>query len=200
MAPRTPLLLLLLAACQGAPPPAPAGPASSVVAIALITRADRPPHEGRPRTAYFVKLAAEGTQPILLRSDYERDGVLYLVNAQPGRYAAVACYGKGETNDWTAYFPESLIRATEKEVPEGRVVLLGSFRVDLRSISTPGDATQQHYLNLIFPEWAKRSEAWKLFTRDQHAWGGPWLAADDAADVLLRMRKRLGPAWAAGFE
>jgi len=200
VAPRTPLLLLLLAACQGTPPPAaPADPASAVVAIALRTRADRAPHEGRPRTAYFVKLGGEGTQPILLRSNYERDGVLYLVNAEPGRYAAVACYGKGQSNEWTAYFPEDLIRATEKDVPEGKVVLLGSFEVSLRSISTPGDAAQEHYLHLIFPDWEKRSEGLKLFTRDQHAWGGPWFAEDDTADVVERMRNRLGPAWAGGF-
>jgi hypothetical protein len=204
VAPRTPLLLLLAAAaCKGTPPPDPAAPASSVVAIALSTRADREPHEGRPRTAYFVKLGDAGdalSQPVLLRSDYEADGVLYLTNAAPGRYAAVACYGKGMDRQWTAYFPEDLIRATEKDVPEGKAVLLGSFDVHLRSISTTGDAAQHHYLRTIFPEWSKKSAALKVFAKDAHAWGGPWTAARDTSGTLARMRKRLGPAWAGRFE
>lgn len=200
MAPRAPLLLLL-AACASTPPPAPAGPASCVVAVALATRADREPHEGRPRTAYFVKLGEGGdaaAQPVLLRSDYEKDGILYLMNAAPGRYAAVACYGKGMDRQWTAYFPEDMIRATEREVPEGKAVLLGSYDVDLRSIATEGDAAQQHYLRVIHPGWATRSAALKLFTRDEHAWGGPWHEGDARA-ALARMKERLGAAWAGRF-
>jgi hypothetical protein len=202
VAPRPPLLLLLaVAACAATPPPAPATPSSSVVAVALATRADREPHEGRPRTAYFVRLADGGNSlsgPVLLRSDYEADGVFYLTNAQPGRYAAVACYGKGQSRQWTAYFREDLIRATEKDVPEGRVVLLGSFDVELRSISTEGDAAQRHYLRVLFPQWDKKSAALKLFAKDEHAWGGSWTARDTGG-TLARMRKRLGPAWAGRF-
>jgi hypothetical protein len=140
------------------------------------------------------------SQPVLLRSDYEADGVLYLTNAAPGRYAAVACYGKGQSRQWTAYFPEDLIRATEREVPEGKAVLLGSYDVSLRSISTKGDAAQQHYLRAIFPEWDKKSAALKLFAKDMHAWGGPWIAARDTSGTLARMKERLGPAWAGRFE
>jgi hypothetical protein len=200
VAPRAPLLLLL-AACATTPPPEPAGPGSCVVAVALSTRADREPHEGRPRTAYFVRLGDAGdalSQPVLLRSDYAADGVFYLINAQPGRYAAVACYGKGQSRQWTAYFPEDLIRASERAVPEGKVVLLGAYDVELRSISTEGDAAQQHYLNVLFPKWRHQSAALKLFTRDDHAWGGPWYR-DDAEDARALMRKRLGAAWADRF-
>jgi len=204
VAPRAPLLLLLaLAACKSTPPPPPATESSSVVAIMLKTEPDREPHTGHPKTAYFVKLADEGDalqQSVLLRSDYAAEGVLYLMNAAPGRYAAVACYGAGEGHEWTAYFPEDLIRASAKQVPAGKVVLLGSFDVDLRSISTNGDEAQHYYMRLLFPKWEKQSQALRLFTRDDHAWGGPWRDAGNADDVLARMRKSLGPAWERGFE
>jgi len=174
-----------------------------VVAVALHTEAQREQHEGRPRTAYFVRLGDGGSdalsQPVLLRSDYAADGVMYLMNAQPGRYAAVACYGKGD-RQWTAYFPTDLIRASEKDVPEGKVVLLGSFDVKLRSISTTGDAAQNHYLRVLFPDWETKHAALKLFARDEHAWGGPWIDLGDEAKVLERMRKRLGPAWAGRLQ
>jgi hypothetical protein len=153
-------------------------------------------------TAYFVRLADDSDpmrQPELLRSNYAEDGVLYLLDAPPGRYAAVACYGRGQETDWTAYFPESLILATDKPVPEGRAVLLGSFEMDLRSISTTGDAAQQHYLRTLFPKWEKQSATLKLFTRDDHAWGGPWLDLKDEEDVYARMRRSLGAAWASRF-
>ncbi len=202
MAPRAPLLLALVAACKATPPPAPAGPATSVVAIALRTDADRDAHRGRPRQAYFVKLADDSDpmrQPELLRSDYTCDGIMVLLNAAPGRYAAVACYGKGE-QDWTAYFPESLIRATEKQVPEGKAVLLGSFGVTLRSISTTGDAAQRHYMRVLWPDWERKHAALKAFTRDNHAWGGPWTDEGDATDVAARLKEKLGAAWASRFE
>jgi hypothetical protein len=202
VAPRAPLLLLLgIAACATAPP-APTGEGTSVVAIALFTRPDRDVHAGTPKTVYFVKLAAEGdltAQPTLLMSDFEADGVLYLMNAAPGRYAAVACYGKGPSRHWTAYFPEDLIRKTDRNVPAGRAVLLGSYEMDLRPITTTGDTAQWHYLHTLFPNWQTRSEALRLFTKDDHAWGGPWIDLGDEADVEKRMRKRLGTAWAGRF-
>ena len=203
MAPRAPLLLLLLAACKATPPPAaPATPSTCIVALALRTDPDREAHGGRPRQAYFVKLSDDSDpmrQPQLLRSDFTADGVMYLLNAAPGRYAAVACYGKGQS-EWTAYFPESFIRASEKQVPEGKAVLLGSFVMDLRSISTTGDAAQHHYMRVLWPDWEQKSAALKLFTRDNHAWGGPWRDLGDAKDVVARMKKNLGPEWASRFE
>jgi len=192
-----------MAACKATPPPAPAGPATSVVALALRTDPEREPHAGRPRQAYFVRLADDSDpmrQPEMLRSDFTADGVMFLLNAPPGRYAAVACYGQGEGREWTAYFPESLIRASEKQVPEGKAVLLGSFVMDLRSISTTGDAAQKHYMRVLWPDWEKKGAALKLFTRDNHAWGGPWRDAGDADDMVARMRKNLGPEWASRFE
>ncbi len=198
-----PLLLLFVAACKTTPLPAPASPEASIVALALRTDPDREAHAGRPRQAYFVKLSddADATrQPVLLRSDFTDDGVMVLLNAAPGRYAAVACYGKGEGREWTAYLPETLIRATEKQVPAGKAVLLGSFVMDLRSISTTGDAAQHHYLRVLWPGWEAKSAAAKMFLRDNHAWGGPWRDAGDAKDALARMKESLGPEWASRFE
>ncbi|MFI5402721.1 MAG: hypothetical protein ACHQ1G_07285, partial [Planctomycetota bacterium] len=172
-------------------------------AVALLTEAQSPAHRGRPTTVFFVKLAEDSDpahQPVLLRSNYKEDNVHYLLDAAPGRYAVVACIGKGEGPSWTAYFPESLIVASAKDVPEGKAVLLGSFKVDLRSVTTTGDAAQHHYLGVLSPHFAKQSAALRLFTKEEHAWGGPWLDMGDEADVRARMKKSLGPDWASRFE
>jgi hypothetical protein len=202
--PRTPFLPLAvaLAACRGAPPPAPATPEGAVVAIVLRTRAQRDPHAGRPTLAYFVRLgegvdaARAGT---ILPSNHHANGVAYLLDALPGRYVAVACHGRHDGYEWTAYFPEAMVRATEKTVPAGKAVLLGDFDGTLHSISTPGDRAQEHYLRVISPNWEKRAAALKLFTRDEHAWVGEWHVASDVSDVVARMRKELGEAWADRF-
>ena len=204
VSPRAPLLLLLLAAaCKSPPPPVPATAGASVVALALRTRPDREVRTGRPVQAYFVKLA-EGTdaakQPVLLRSNFTEGGVMYLLDAEPGRYAAVACYGRGEGREWTAYFPEDLILASAKDVPEGKAVLLGSFEMDLRPITTTGDEAQHHYFQLLWPNWNEKSPALKLFVRDNHAWGGPWLDEHDETEIVARMKRDLGAAWASRFE
>jgi hypothetical protein len=93
-----------------------------------------------------------------------------------------------------------MIRATEKQVPEGTAVLLGSFDMDLRSITTSSDAAQQHYFGVIHPGWATKKAALKPFLRDMHAWGGPWRDIGDEEEVLARMRKRLGSAWSGHFK
>jgi hypothetical protein len=173
-----------------------------VVAIALRTDPERPIHSGRPRTVYFVKLRDNADpmhQPELLRSSFAKDGVHYLLDAPAGRYAAVACDGRSQELQWSAYFPESLIRATEREVPEGKAVLLGSVELELRPITTTGDQAQQHYLRVLHPKWIEQKAALKLFTKDEHAWGGKWIDLGDGADVLERMRKGLGAAWASRF-
>jgi hypothetical protein len=202
--PRAPLLLLAatLGACRGTRPPAPTTPESAAVAIALSTRPDRDAHAGRPTLAYFVRLAdgADAARAsTILRSNYYANGIAYLLDAAPGRYVAVACHARHDGHEWTAYFPESLIRATEREVPPGKAVFLGDFDASLRSISMPGDPAQEHYLRVISPKWQKRDAALKLFTRDEHAWVAAWHAARDVAGPEERMRKELGAAWADRF-
>jgi hypothetical protein len=201
--PRLPLLLALLAACQGAGPPAPAAPETSVVALAITATSPRKTQGGTAQVVYFVRLAEDvdaARAPELLRSNYTSGGIAYLLDAAPGRYAAVGCFAERDGYHWTGYFPEGLIRATEREVAAGTAVLLGSYDAELRPMSTTGDQAQHHYLKIISPEWEQRSQALKLFTRDEHAWIANWRETGDRDEILARMKKRLGPDWSGRFD
>jgi len=204
ISPRALLLPALLAAgCAGTPPPAPTAPDTCVVAVALRTNPERDAHRGRPQAVYFVRAEEDvdiARLPEVVPSDYYADGVYALLNAAPGRYAVVGCHARGDGREWNAYFAESLIRASEQEVGPGEAVVLGSFDIDLKSISTEGDAAQEHYLRVISPSWQRRATALKLFTRDEHAWGKRWRDRGDAAEVRARLRDRLGPPLAGRFD
>jgi len=195
--------LALLAACKSAPVPEPSSADTCVVAVAVRTNPDRDVHRARPQAVYFVRCEGDvdvTRLPEVIRSDYYADGVYALLNAAPGRYAVVGCYARGNGREWNAYFAATLIRASEKEAAPGQAVVLGSFDVDLRSISTSGDEAQEHYLQVIAPTWNRRTTALKLFTRDEHAWGTTWRDRGDEGPILARLRKRLGPAWAGRFD
>ena len=79
----------------------------------------------------FVRLD-EGdplAMPYLIQANYFEDGYVYLLNARPGRYAAVAASSRtkgGATSEFIAYFPAEAIEQTIVELEPGRVALVCS--------------------------------------------------------------------------
>ena len=85
-----------LASCTQ-PPQKPAGNESSVLGVSLQTQWGSQGIAERPDAVYFIRLG--GTDRVrghfpLLRSNFRQDNRYYLLNAPPGRYAAVAASRK----------------------------------------------------------------------------------------------------------
>ena len=148
-----------LASC--AQPQKPADVKSSVlgVVINLVGGAERIDE------VYFVRLGTtdrvRGHFP-RLRSNFRRGDRFYLLNAPPGRYAAVAASKRdpgavsrrsfySPNTFHTTYFGEPMIRKTIVEVEPGRFAFMGTFSVRKDLDFYAGDETQAHYRSLIEP-------------------------------------------------
>lgn len=123
----------------------------------------------KPNAAYFVKLSDRNnvfsSYPVI-RSNYAKGYNVYLLNAEPGLYAAVAAsYSQffpaapapattgvtvtvgGGTIGRVAYFPESLIRKTVVVVKPGLVSYMGTYEVDMAAMAgfRGADKAQEYY-------------------------------------------------------
>jgi hypothetical protein len=115
---------------------------------------------------YFVYLEDDKdawTAEFVIRSNYRKKKQVYLLNAKPGRYVAVAASFGGEGSSfgerWVsggpepevseAFFSMETILLTEVTVGPGQMVFMGDFLVDLEISSA--DEVQAHYDRLISP-------------------------------------------------
>lgn len=123
----------------------------------------------KPDAAYFVKLSDREnvfSSFAVIRSNYANGYNVYLLNAEPGLYAAVAASysqfmpaipaapstgvtvtaGAG-TIGRVAYFPEDLIRKTVVEVKPGYISYMGTYEVDMAFMAgfRSADKAQEHY-------------------------------------------------------
>lgn len=164
-------LCLACASCTSTPP-GPAGADSAGLGIRVRVRAPVRMFSQNPEQVLFVRLAGPGggfTGGEPMPSNYQADGYLYLLNAPPGTYVAVSCFKKmepvpaagtqtssgfsvifqpGATN-YTTYFPEDMVRATQVTVRAGEVAFVGEFVVDQDLGLDEGDATQRYYYALF---------------------------------------------------
>lgn len=157
-------LLLLLSACSSTrmmvPPSTPLNPNRSVVGISL-----KGGGAFAPTAVYFIRVqdgedTASGTQ--LITSNYQTrvdmyQQQFYLLNAEPGRYLAVACIKEGWGTFLHAtgltFFRMYSIQATEVVVKPGEVGFMGEYDlsfpfVALLYLNDP-DKAQLHYQKLM---------------------------------------------------
>jgi hypothetical protein len=112
-----------------------------------------------PQQAIFVKL--EGDKPFseeLVRSNFGKDGRLYLLNASPGIYAVVAAAATqpsplayGSPVQEVTFFSRELVELTRVEVRAGEFAFAGKFEVTMSTAFEGGDDVQLHYRKLIMP-------------------------------------------------
>ena len=123
-------------------------------------------------TVYFIRLDEEkGTpdsflQTTLYRSNYTHGNQVYLLNATPGRYAAVVVFfektpqppppapgtfpvASGPPKEFWTYFPEDVIRHTEVTVPPGAIRYMGDFVIDLAVGMKNADEAQDYYHRFV---------------------------------------------------
>ena len=198
---RNPALLLpfLLAACESVPVPPPQGGATGVVAIQVRTQERTSAETVYPTAVWFVRLE-EGDDPDVagpvLKSSYHHSGHVYLLNAAPGRYCAVACAVLIDGKLHHTFFPPECVRATRGDLPEGGWSYLGLCRLRIRPGLGEDDRTEQHYAAQILPQ-GKQDVVDRLFPRNLSFTATRWevdRAAERDEAARKRARKILGKA------
>ncbi|HWI15563.1 MAG TPA: hypothetical protein VNT02_14960 [Burkholderiales bacterium] len=108
---------------------------------------------------YFVKLdgASIPLTDQIIASNYAKEGRVYLLNATPGEYAAVAASftmpDLFRTLTYTAYFPRDLAQLTRVTVHKGHLAFAGRYAVNMTVDVCPdkADDMQLHYSDALAP-------------------------------------------------
>lgn len=154
---RTSAIVFVCLVLMGVPgcaslPVAPVHEQSSAIGISVEVRAPVKMF-GSPtqQNVYFVRLdegsgSYKHTQ--LIKKNYSRGNQFYLLNAEPGRYVAVASYDRPGFNK---YFPSEVIKLTEVFVTPGTIAFMGDYIMD-SSVGLKGaDKLQHYYADLLDP-------------------------------------------------
>jgi hypothetical protein len=111
---------------------------------------------------YFVWLVEDGdmlTAESVVPSNYSKGKNVYLLNAKPGRYVAVACklehalQGTGMLG--TVVFSMNDIPRTKIDVGPGGLVFMGDIDAGSSTKIKDADAAEAHYLRMIAPTAAR---------------------------------------------
>lgn len=117
-----------------------------LIGLAIFTRTSQ--------RVYFVRVDGEAglfAQDHFILSNYSADGWVYLLDAQPGRYAAVASVSSKQGRDDVIVFSKQLIEATVVTVSPGAMAFMGEYLVDTSYSVEHADTAQRHYLKVIRP-------------------------------------------------
>jgi hypothetical protein len=183
--------------CASVPPPKPLEKSRSIVAIEITVRTAIRFITYHPDKVYFVRVNDSDNvflQDRVIPSNYDAGGYYYVVNARPGRYAAVATWRLRKSHPqpvpgsyapvdttvetFTVFLSKDAIRMTEINVPPSSIVFSGSLVVDL-TFSGPDDA-QSHYAKIITPRGG--SDVFELLWSDEHDFvenAGPYKFKND---------------------
>jgi len=130
------LIGIILGGCATSQPiPELSQPQSSGLGIDMTLKAPIGLFSSSPDDVYFVKIDGEGSlhHQQIVRSNYSKGGRVYLLNAQPGRYVAIAASflrPSGSTGSrFTTHFLKELVQQTEVTVRENELVFMGSYVV-----------------------------------------------------------------------
>jgi hypothetical protein len=185
---------LALAACAAPPPPGPAREDSAALAVAI--RTVRPNQAGRRHatTVFFVRVEGDGdpirAEPVI-ESNHESGGLVYLLDAEPGAYAAVASAEKHDGRTLLNYFPAELIRKTLTRVEPGGFAYMGTADVDVIRIAGSRDDAQRHFEALLAPRYRSKSLAYRLFDRSRFFLGKQFVYRREDPDREAKAREHL---------
>lgn len=181
--------------------------------IAVTVRGRFPLGQKSPAVqVYFVRLgdgvdmyAAESILP----SDFSRGKQVYLLNAKPGRYVAVAAQlgGLGTAGgEYVVFFDRAMIPQTEIEVTPGRITFMGDLSVDLKVKMSEADEAQMHYFRLVAPGAARKGFTGRAMSHE-YVYPGKLIELDRTAEtekafwVLARGKIfDSAPDWSAWIE
>lgn len=166
------ITIFFLSGCVSLPPAAPENSMGSILAVSISIKQPIPVFESHIRSVYFVKIEQGGdiiNQKNIIKSNYYNGDCIYLLNARPGRYAAVAAFEKdfpesgsqreagGRASSYNSfYFSSEIIRLSEIEVMPGEISYMGSFTLRKPwSLSfTNADEAQLRFRRRLQPDFA----------------------------------------------
>lgn len=112
----------------------------------------------KPEVVYFVKLDEKDEDNLgnkIIPSNFTRGGYAYLINARPGRYAAVASFFTQTENSYNTFYDANIIKNAIIDVGPGQLVYAGELEIEnqmknlYQNIEQNGDRAQLHYYNLL---------------------------------------------------
>ncbi|UCD84511.1 MAG: hypothetical protein JSU92_14790 [Deltaproteobacteria bacterium] len=134
-------------------------PHSSAIGIYIEVRAPFVLVSNKASWVYFIKLDEKSdsyTCDHVIQSNFAKAGQIYLLNAEPGRYAVVASCQKQTpiaqpSHTYTTFFPKELIKLTEVTVVPEEISFMGKYIVKHYVGLKNADDAQLHYARLITP-------------------------------------------------
>jgi hypothetical protein len=130
---------------------------SSVIGISVKTLTLKV-FKNRQDTVYFVKLDEKDDNLLvtkLIPSNYTRGDYAYLINAEPGKYAAVASFFQQTDNSYNSFYDLNTIKNNVITVGPKQIAFMGAITVEnhykniYNNIEKNGDKAQLHYYNLL---------------------------------------------------
>jgi len=130
---------------------------SSVIGISIRTITLKI-FNNKPETVYFVKLDEKDENNLgnkIIPSNYARGDYVYLINARPGKYAAVASFFTQTDNSYNSFYDAAIIKSTVIDVGPNQIVFAGKLSIEnkmknlYQNIEQNGDKAQLHYYNLL---------------------------------------------------
>lgn len=185
----------ILSGCA-TPPPMLASQQSSGIGISIETCPPIGFFNQDAGSVFFVKVDKEHglIQSHIYPSNYANNGRIYLLNVEPGEYAAIASFRHQSamthssspipiksgskfsismnadfeaSSNYSTYFPKELVEATKVQVCPGEFAFMGTYVVD-QSLGMDGsDEIQLYYANFLAPNAAKGGMN-QLFSGDYH--------------------------------
>lgn len=130
---------------------------SSVIGISIKT-ITLTIFKNKPEVVYFVKLDEKDENNLgnkIIPSNYVRGDYAYLVNATPGKYAAIGSFFTQTENSYNTFCDANIIQNTVVDVGPNQIVFVGSLVIEnqmknlYQNIEQNGDRAQLHYYNLL---------------------------------------------------
>jgi len=146
------VLVLLIGSLLGcASIPSAEDPDSSAIGIRFETHV--PIFGHLPSIVFFVRTENDGdiAQTQVIASNFARKGRLYLLNAPPGKYAAVASFRSDRYAGYLTVFSKELIDSTRVEAVPGKLVFMGSYSLSESVRMGSAEPIQKHYAELLAP-------------------------------------------------
>lgn len=191
------LIIIALSACASLPPPKPLEPESAAIGISLKLQGPIKLFKNEAARVFFVKVDRKDNpynKTQLISSNYVKGNQVYLLNAKPGQYAAVAAFYDKDSplfppsspsggvsvsvtysrkTQYTTYFSKEIIENTLVEAKPGTMTFMGDYVVDMSLRFKDADDAQLHYYRLIAPNEENKNAFLSLISGDHHYRGSP---------------------------